>query len=132
MQRPLGVTIVGILIILLAAVSLVGVIHASVHRPAAVDQQMLALLAGDRVPTSTRHAVGFLTGTVEFIAGFLILSGWNMGRIIYACIGAIALVFAFATSPLADPLWLALVIFGVFVFVLFQPDSSKWFRRANA
>ena len=132
MRRPLGVTIVGVLIILIAAFGVLSIIHASVNRPAAMELSALASLAGDRVPTNTRHAVGFLTGAVEFIAGFLILGGWEMGRTIYVAIGAIALVFAFVTSPLGDPLWLGLVLFGVFVFVLYQPESSQWFRRSDA
>ena len=124
MQRPLGVTIVGILIILLAVLGLAGAIHLSVHRP------LLAVpLPGDPVPPVTRHAVLFLASVLEFIAGVLVLSGWDLGRTLYAVVGALALVFAFATSPLVDPLWLRLIVFGVFLFVLYQPVSSQWFRR---
>ena len=131
MRRPIGVTIVAGLIILLAVLGLLGVIFVAVHRPA-ISPHMAALLAQDPVPASTRREVGFLAGAVEIVSAVLILRGWEMGRTIYAVIGAITIVLAFATSPLKGLLVINLIVFGVFLFVLYHPVSTRWFKRADA
>ncbi len=130
MRRPLGITIVASLIIVLAALGLLGVIFVSVHRPA-MPPHVQAFLARDPVPLRTQHAVGFLAGVVEIIAAILILNRWEMGRTIYALIGAITLIFAFATSPLKAVLAINLLVFAIFLFFLFHPTATRWFRRTD-
>ena len=129
MQRPLAITIVASLIIAIGALSFLSVIFVSVHRPLLT----VGAYAGHTgIPLTTLHAVGFLAATVEILSGILMLRGWDIGRAIYAVIGAIMLALAFVTAPFKLIPIVELIVFAIFLAILFHPLSTRWFNRSDS
>ena len=120
-KRPVSLTIIAVLLVVLSLLALVGVFTMQ-SNPAMVKmvQQMHVSMLFEQVWI----VVGVV---VDLIVAYGIWKGQPWSRVLYVVWGVIGLVVGFYTSPQKAYLVLSLVILIIFSIFLFSEKANDWF-----
>lgn len=125
-MRPTSLTIIGWLLIVMSAFSLISQFTMQ-DNPVAHQ-----LLAQSPLPAAVHIALGVFGSLVAAISGYGILKGFNWSRYLYVGWSLIGQMIGFLTSPFMAIMLLSLLMVGVFAFFLFRPAANSWFLRSVA
>lgn len=120
-KRPVSLTIIAVLLVVLSLLALIGVFTMQ-SNPAMVKmvQQMHVSMLFEQVWI----VVGVV---VDLIVAYGIWKGQPWSRVLYVVWGVIGLVVGFYTSPQKAYLVLSLVILIIFSIFLFSEKANDWF-----
>jgi len=120
-KRPLSLTIIAWVLVVLSVLALVGMFTMG-SNPAMVKamQQMHVSLAFERTWT----AVGVI---INLIVAYGIFKGQPWSRVLYVVWGIIGLVAGFFISPVKAALVVSLIILVVISIFLFGEKGNDWF-----
>lgn len=132
MRRPASVTIVGALLIVLALFTIGGAIFAAL-RGTTTDPAVAAIVRrATRLPPGIAGIVGDAVALGDGIAGALILRRRLSGRRLYVAVAGAGLLFAVADTRIIGFVVMQALIYALFVFLLFRPAATLWFRGGDA
>lgn len=126
MQRPTSLTIIGWLLIIIAAF---GLISQLTMQGNPVAQQ---LLAESPMPAWFHLALGIVGAVVSATCGYGVLKGLNWSRYLYVGWSLIGLLIGYLTVPFTSIMLLSLLFLAVFAFFLFRPAANGWFTDQAA
>jgi len=120
-KRPLSLTIIAWILIVLSLLALVGTFTmASNPAMAKMVQQM-------HIPLIVEQAWTVLGVIINLIVAYGIFKGQPWSRVLYAVWGVIGLVAGFFITPQKAVLVLSLIILVVFSIFLFSEKANGWF-----
>ena len=114
MNRPISVSIVAWVVIVLNILGVFMFVRASVLAPL----------------THAQLAYGFLGCAVAIVCGAFILAGKNWARWLYVLWCTVGLGYALATIPSPMPLLPGAIKTAIIAFVLFRKPANSFFSRA--
>ena len=120
-KRPLSLTIIAWVLIVLSLIELVGVF--TMRSNAAMMKMM------DQVPVSvlTYQAWAVLGVIIDLIVAYGIFKGAPWSRVLYVVWSVIGLIVGFFITPQKAYLVLGLIILVVFSIFLFSEKANGWF-----
>ncbi|WGS52960.1 hypothetical protein LFL96_32845 [Paraburkholderia sp. D15] len=127
-KRPVSLTIVGWLLIVLDAANLIFV-------PLMLSNPItLAVLSEYRVPPGVTILIGLIVSVLCIVAGIAVLKGRQWGRTLYVGATLAGYIISLATMPSHSlvPLLPSFLVFVLFAFLLFRRPATAYFRRAKA
>ena len=120
-KRPVSLTIIAWLLIVLSVLGLIGVFAMSSNPVVA------AKLAEMHMPLAMVQAWSAIGTVVNLICAYGILKGQPWSRVLYVVWGVIGLVAGFFITPQKAVLVLSLIILVVFSIFLFSEKANGWF-----
>jgi hypothetical protein len=121
-KRPLSLTIIAWLLIVLTVLGLIGVAMMG-RNPAQVQA-----LEKAHVSLLFEQVWGVVGGIVNLICAYGILKGLPWSRVLYVAWGVIGLVVGFYTAPIKAAIVVALVILVVIAAFLWTNSANDWFQ----
>jgi len=125
-KRPLSVSIIARLLIVLGAVNLFMTI-AYFNHPA-----VRAALERNPLPIPVQYAMGIVGLSVMVVSGLAMLRGRHWGRVLYIAWTLFGTLVGLFTVPQKLTLIPGFVLFLIMVFFLFRPAANTFFRSAPA
>ena len=121
-KRPLSLTIIACVLVVLTLLGLVGIAMMG-SNPAQVRmlEQMHVSLLFERV-------WGVVGAIVNLTCAYGILKGLPWSRVLYVVWGAVGLVVGFYTSPMKAAIVVALIILIVIAAFLWTNNANDWFQ----
>lgn len=121
-KRPLSLTIIAWLLIVLSLLALVGAVTMA-SNPAMVkmNEQM-------HIPMAVQQAWTVLGVVINLIVAYGILKGQPWSRVLYVVWGIIGLVAGFFMTPQKALLVVSLIILVVISIFLFTNSANDWFQ----
>lgn len=130
MKRPISLTILGWLLVVLDAGNLV-YLPLSLRNPRAI-----ALLSQYRVRPGVTILVGLIVAMSCIVAGVAILNGRAWGRTLYVGASLAGLAISAVTMPADTTMVIALVpsalLFVLFAYLLYRRPATAYLHRARA
>jgi hypothetical protein len=120
-ERPLSITIIAWLLIVLGAISLFFSLM-SMNNP-----EVTELMSKNSLPVSAQYGILYLEVLINLTAGVAMLKGRNWGRFLYVGWGLVGFLIAAIATPEKLRLLPGLVFFAVIVFFLFRPIANEYF-----
>jgi flagellar basal body-associated protein FliL len=120
-KRPVSLTIIAWVLIVLSLLALVGIFTMS-SNPA-----MVKMMAEMRVSLLLYQAWTVLGVIINLIVAYGILKGQPWSRVLYVVWGIIGLVVGFFITPQKAYLVLSLIILVVISLFLFSEKANDWF-----
>ena len=119
--RPLSMTIIGWLLVVLSLFGLYGIVTMG-SNPIAMKmlQQM-------HVPLMAEQAYGLVGVLIDLVCAYGILKGLPWSRVLYVTWGVIGLVVGFYISPMKAAVVFALIILLVIAGFLWTNTANDWF-----
>jgi hypothetical protein len=119
--RPLSMTIIGWLLVVLSLFGLYGILTMG-SNPIAMKmlQQM-------HVPLAAEQAYGVVGAAIDLVCAYGILKGLPWSRVLYVTWGVIGLFVGFYISPMKAAVVFALVILMVVAGFLWTNTANDWF-----
>ena len=119
--RPLSMTIIGWLLVVLSLFGLYGIVTMG-SNPIAMKmlQQM-------HVPLMAEQAYGLVGVVIDLVCAYGILKGLPWSRVLYVAWGIIGLVVGFYISPMKAAVVFALIILLVIAGFLWTNTANDWF-----
>jgi hypothetical protein len=124
-KRPTGVSVVGWILIVMGAVSLLS------EFISAASTDYGAILAKNRLPVVIQVMFGFVGLVVTLFGGIYILKGASWARWLYIGWGAFAIPVSLANLGFSWLILPGLIFYALFTAVLLQKDSSAFFKASN-
>ena len=123
-SRPLSVSIIGWILCVLGACSVLGTLQALFLSD---DPRMQKAIASSPVPFSVQ--VGFMAviAVVTLVVGISFLRGANWARWLYIGFCVVCLVFGLICNPNKIMIIPPVMLQGVIIFFLFRPKASDYF-----
>lgn len=123
--RPLGVSVVAWIIIIL---SIVGIVWY-----ASMGKQIIERLELLSVPVHVYY-VGFATSIINFFCALGMLRGLNIGRLFYLTWGVITYIYSLVMSNgvYMGPLVASIVVFIIFNIFLFSRSANEFFGQGKS
>ena len=120
-KRPVSLTIVGGLLIILALLGLYGV--------ATMGSNAIALnmLKQMHVPLALEQGWGALGALVNLVCAYGILKGLPWSRVLYVFWGIIGIIVSFYISPMKAAVVVGLIILVVIAAFLWTNSANDWF-----
>ncbi len=130
MKRPLGVTIVCWVLIVLSAISIVSLLYSYFHFETLYQaaQQKVSISQG---AFRLQIQIGLAVAIINIILCIFMLKAHNWSRIVYLVLGAAMQVWAFVSSPVTGVMIVSLIIFIIFVYFLFNRKAATFFTGHN-
>lgn len=125
-KRPLSVSIIARLLIVLGAVSLFMTIS-FFNSP-----EVRAALAHNTLPIPVQYAMGIVGLSVMVISGLAMLRGRHWGRVLYITWTLFGTLVGLFTVPQKLTLIPGFVLFLIMIFFLFRPAANAFFRAVPA
>lgn len=125
-DRPVSVTIVGWVLVLLGLLGAVGVYMTS-DIPDAERNMALSSLS-----PSAERIIGLAGVAISVICGLAVLKRQNWARWLYVIWNVAAIGLALFTSPATSLLLVPVAILAVTAFFLFWKPANAWFAGAPA
>lgn len=123
-QRPLSITIISWILIVLAILGFAGTLLAL-----SVPEGREVMEEGE-LPAEAHIAISFIGLAVLVTSGVGMLKGLNWARMLYVAWTGVSLLVGFLTTTAPATLIPPLVFFLVIVFFLFRPAANDYFRRS--
>ncbi len=120
-KRPVSVTVISWILIVLGALGVVGMLF-SLSNPAA--RQAMAL---NPLPIPVQLAMAFFGLAVSVVAGACMLKGANWARFLYIGWSVCGFAISFFTTPAKLMLVPGIVIFVVLAAFLLTPKANAYF-----
>jgi len=120
-KRPLSLTIIAWVLVVLSLLALVGVFTM------ASNPTMLKAMQQMHVPLAFEQAWTVLGVIINLIVAYGIFKGQPWPRVLYVVWGIIGLIAGFFISPMKAALVLSLVILVVISAFLFGEKANDWF-----
>ena len=120
-KRPLSLTIIAWVLVVLSLLALVGVFTM------ASNPTMLKAMQQMHVPLAFEQAWTVLGVIIYLIVAYGIFKGQPWSRVLYVVWGIIGLIAGFFISPMKAALVLSLVILVVISAFLFGEKANDWF-----
>jgi len=120
-KRPLSLTIIAWVLVVLSLLALVGVFTM------ALNPTMLKAIQQMHVPLAFEQAWTVLGVIINLIVAYGIFKGQPWSRVLYVVWGIIGLIAGFFISPMKAALVLSLVILVVISAFLFGEKANDWF-----
>ncbi|MBS3804978.1 MAG: hypothetical protein KGY54_10550 [Oleiphilaceae bacterium] len=120
-ERPLSITIIAWLLIVMAGISLFFSLMSM------NDPEVTELMSQNALPVSVQYGVLYLEILINLTAGAAMLKARNWGRFLYVGWGLIGFLIAAIATPAKLGLLPGLVFFAVIVFFLFRPIANEYF-----
>ena len=121
-KRPLSLTIIGWLLVVLTVLGLIGVAMMG-RNPA-----QLKMLEQAHVSLLFEQVWGVIGGIVNLICAYGILKGLPWSRVLYVVWGVIGIVVGFYTAPMKAAIVVALIILVVIAAFLWTNNANDWFQ----
>ena len=124
-QSPKSITIIGWILIAMAAISLVSNIL-SINDP--VRQELM-----DMHPLSPtiQNLLTYLGLVIMLVCGVAILKKQNWARFLYVGWGIFGFIFGIITAPLKIAMIPGFIIFLIMAFFLFRPRAKAYFKTTE-
>lgn len=132
--RPLSVTIISVIAILVGLYSLIAKVYV-VTSPEAyrIFLEIVDVMNEDalmRLPVEF-HLTHSLAGSLVWIAsGFFMLRGKNWARLLALCWGITVLVVTLLITKFSIPFYIKLITYCVMLYFLMRDSCSTYFHRA--
>lgn len=120
-KRPVSLTIIGWLLIVLALFGLYAV------ATMASNPLAMKMLAQMHVSLALEQAWGALGAIVNLVCAYGILKGLPWSRVLYAVWGVIGVIVSFYISPMKAAVVLGLIILVVIAAFLWTNSANDWF-----
>jgi hypothetical protein len=120
-KRPLSLTIIACVLVVLSLLALVGVFTMQ------SNPTMLKAMQQTHVPLAFEQAWTVLGVIINLIVAYGIFKGQPWSRVLYVVWGVIGLIAGFFISPVKAALVLSLVILVVISVFLFGEKANDWF-----
>ena len=120
-KRPLSLTIIAWLLIILSLLALIGTITMR------SNPQMVKMVEQMHIPLAVEQAWTVVGVIVNLIVAYGILKGQPWSRVLYVVWGIVGLIAGFFLTPQKALLVLSLVILVVFSIFLFGEKGNDWF-----
>lgn len=120
-QRPISVTVIGILLLVSAGMSVLSTTCVF------LVPESLAIMEQSGIPIAIQIAISFTGILITAVSGYALLKGYGWGRWLYLIAGAIGWVYAIITNPnklMTLPNLLVLIAAAIF---LFRRDANEYF-----
>ena len=127
-EKPTAVTVIGILIILLAAFSVVG---AFAMMSLKYDPNFAEAMKASPVAFETLLAISAGGALIMLVAGVGVLIGANWGRWLYVVYSVAGIAFGAVTSPNLLQVLPSVLLLAVFAFFLFNGRANAYFNRSR-
>jgi uncharacterized membrane protein (DUF2068 family) len=121
-KRPVSLTVIAVILIILAALGLVGMAMMG------SNPVMMKAVEQMHVPLMFLQAWSVIGAIVTAICAYGILKGLPWSRVLYVVWGVIGLVFNAYTSPMKIGVVLGLVILVVISVFLWTNAANDWFQ----
>ena len=121
-KRPVSLTIIAWLLIVLSVLGLIGVFAMSSNPVVA------AKLAEMHMPLALVQAWSAIGTVVNLICAYGILKGQPWSRVLYVVWGVIGIVVGFYITPQKVSILISLVILVIFAAFLFSSAANVWFQ----
>jgi hypothetical protein len=121
-KRPVSLTIIAWLLIVLSVLGLIGVFMMSSNALVA------AKMAEMHMPIPMLQAWSVLGTIVNLICAYGILKGMPWSRVLYVVWGVIGIVVGFYISPQKSSVVISLVFLVIFAVFLFDEKANVWFQ----
>jgi hypothetical protein len=121
-KRPLSLTIISWVLIVLTALGLVAAFTAG-SNPAmtkALEQMHMSL--------AMYQAWVVINSAVTLVCAYGFLKGYPWSRVLYVVWGVIGLVVGYSISPMKAAVLISLVVLVVVAFFLFRENANDWFQ----
>jgi hypothetical protein len=125
-ERPLSVTIIGWLLIVLALLGAAGTIL-MLGNPAS-----MRVMAASGLPVDIQIALSFAGLAVSLASGIGLLKRQNWARWLYVLWNVAAIVVALLTSPAKLLVLISVALLAIIAFFLFRAPANAWFRGGAA
>lgn len=120
-KRPVSLTIIGWLLVVLSLLGLVGIATMGSNKTA------MNLLAQMHMSLAVEQAWGVLGAIVNLVCAYGILKDLPWSRVLYVLWGVIGLVVNFYISPMKAAVVLSLIILVVIAAFLWTNNANDWF-----
>ena len=121
-KRPLSLTIIAIILVLVSLLALVGIVMAS------TNAEMAAKMAEQsKVPLMYQHVWSGLGIIVTLIVAYGIIKGQPWSRVLYVVWGVLGLVVGYFMGSPALGMIIAFIILVVISAFLFGDKANSWF-----
>jgi hypothetical protein len=121
-KRPVSLTIIAWLLIVLSVLGLVGIFMMS------SNAVMAAQLAQMHMPLAMLQAWSVLGTVINLICAYGILKGLPWSRVLYVVWGVIGIVVGFYISPQKASVVISLIFLVIFSIFLFGEKANVWFQ----
>lgn len=126
MKRPLSVSIIGWLLVVLGVISIVTILWS--YRQVGANPRVAALMASSPLSPALQETIGVIGSVVNIAAGILLLKRIEAGRLIYVVWTVLTLLLSLWSSPVKVAIIPGLILFAVVTFFLFRRPVTAWFR----
>lgn len=120
-KRPLSLTIIGWLLVLLSLLGIFGVITMG------SNPIMMKALAQMHLSLAFERAWGGLGAVINLLCAYGILKGLPWSRVLYVAWGIIGVIVGFYISPMKAAVVLSLIILVVIAAFLWTNTANDWF-----
>jgi hypothetical protein len=121
-KRPLSMTIIGWLLIVLTLFGLFGIVTMG-SNPVAMK-----MLEQMHISLRFEQAYGMLGAIINLACAYAILKGLPWGRVLYVAWGVIGLVVGMYISPVKYAVVISLVVVVVIAAFLWTNTANDWFQ----
>jgi uncharacterized membrane protein (DUF2068 family) len=126
MERPLSITIIAWVLIILSALGLLGAVM-MMNNPDAIEA-----LGQSKLGAGTQQTIGLISSVVTAISGYGMLQGKNWGRLLYVVSGVVGIAINLYALPLGAAQYLSIALFLVILFFLYRPAANAYFAGKSA
>lgn len=121
--RPLSVTIIAWVLIVLGVIGLAGLALTS------NSQLALSIMSQSPMSLQMQMIVGAISAVVSVACGVAILKGKDWGRTVYVVVGALGIVITLVTTPTVSGIALNVAVLAVIAFFLFRAPANEFFGK---
>lgn len=126
MKRPLSLTVLAWFVIVSNLIGLIS-LPFSLHDPLS-----LAVLRRSPLPIEATVAIAVASEALHLVAGVAILKRKIWGRTLYAVVALVGFAISAFTTPFKGMLIVVAALIALFLFILYRPAATAYFRRAAA
>ncbi|KGU98092.1 hypothetical protein [Burkholderia pseudomallei] len=123
MKRPLSLTVLAWFVIVSNVIGLISMPF-SLRDPNAV-----ALLRYSPLPLEATVAIAVVSEGLHLVAGTAILKRRIWGRTLYAIVALAGFAISVFTTPFKGMLSIAAALIALFLFILYRPAATAYFRQ---
>lgn len=126
MKRPLSVTIIAWILIVLSIISIIGIgltAHSHLTQEMIKKTSMLSPLV--------LYVISFITLLINFVCGIAFLKGKNWSRYLYLITSLIGITINLITSEMRTMIIPSVVFFIIIILFLFIPKNTNAFFKQS-
>ena len=121
MKRPLSVSIISWIIIIVAVVATIPLVHFLMHNT--VSNQSISLI-------HRSIYLGLVVNVINIIAAIGALKGHNWGRWLYTIVFVLMVIHAIVVLHFTALILVSFILPIIFVIVFFLPGANKYFSSS--